>query len=188
MLQVGSEMLPYMAWSSGQREFMPLLLGLYWLMPSQTLQKRNNIQYVVIEEPEMGLHPMAIQSLLLTFLELIQRGYKVIISTHSPVVLELCWAIRLMQELKAKEDAMFDLFQIKQKQKGIKDIFSHILQEASFKTYYFDAGNEGFNVLDISELDPGTDDPNIADWGGLTSFGTRASEIIANIINQKNGF
>jgi hypothetical protein len=35
-------------------------------------------------------------------------------------------------------------------------------------------------------LDPGTDDDNIADWGGLTSFGTRASEIISNLV-AKNG-
>ncbi len=29
----GEASLPYSAWSAGQREFTPLLLGLYWLMP-----------------------------------------------------------------------------------------------------------------------------------------------------------
>lgn len=187
MLDVGNnEMLPYMEWSAGQREFMPLLLGLYWLMPSSKIQKRDNIKYVVIEEPEMGLHPMAIQALLLTFLELIKRGYKVILSTHSPVVLELCWTITMMQEEKAKPDHLFELFEISRKSAGIKKIFRKIVFESKFKTYYFDRENGGVKVRDISSLDPSEDNNIIADWGGITSFSTRASEIISNIMIEKD--
>jgi predicted ATPase len=182
MLNVGNEMLPYMVWSAGQREFMPLLLGLYWLMPSQKLQKRENIDYVVIEEPEMGLHPMAIQSLLLTFLELNHRGYKVIVSTHSPVILEFVWAIKIMQEMRVSENYLFDMFDIERKVKGIKDIFHDVLTNTKFKTYFFSRKQDGIHTRDISSLEPGTEDEDIAEWGGLTSFSSRVSEIVSNIM------
>jgi len=187
MLDVGNnEMLPYMEWSAGQREFMPLLLGLYWLMPSSKIQKRDNIKYVVIEEPEMGLHPMAIQALLLTFLELIQRGYKVIVSTHSPVVLELCWTIKMMKEENATPEYLFDLFEIPRKSAGIKKIFKKVVEKSNFKTYYFAREDKGIIVNDISSLDPGEENNIIADWGDITSFSTRASEIISNIMIEKD--
>jgi len=187
MLDVGNnEMLPYMEWSAGQREFMPLLLGLYWLMPSSKIQKRDSIKYVVIEEPEMGLHPMAIQALLLTFLELIQRGYKVIVSTHSPVVLELCWTIKIIQEQKAKSEHLFKLFEITRKSAGMKKIFKKIIEDSEFKTYYFARDEHKVTVEDISSLDPGEENDLIADWGGITSFSSRASEIISNIMIEED--
>jgi hypothetical protein len=36
--------LPYSAWSAGQREFTPLLLGLYWLMPPGATSRRVGIE------------------------------------------------------------------------------------------------------------------------------------------------
>ena len=41
VLDVAGTQLPFMTWSTGQREFAPLLLGLYWLMPSGKVQKRK---------------------------------------------------------------------------------------------------------------------------------------------------
>ena len=52
-----SESLPYMVWSAGQREFVPLLLSFYRLMPPTKVSQRADIEWVVIEELEMGLHP-----------------------------------------------------------------------------------------------------------------------------------
>ena len=49
--------LPFMAWSAGQREFVPLLLGFYWLMPPSKAKTRDTIEWVVLEELETGLHP-----------------------------------------------------------------------------------------------------------------------------------
>jgi len=48
-----SRQLPFLAWSAGQREFVPLLLGLHWLCPAGRVSRRNNLEWVVIEEPEM---------------------------------------------------------------------------------------------------------------------------------------
>ena len=84
--------LPYMVWSAGQREFVPLLLGFYWLMPPSKVSKRGDIKWVVLEELEMGLHPRAISVVLLMVFELLARGYRVCLSTHSSQVLDAMWA------------------------------------------------------------------------------------------------
>ena len=47
-----------------QREFVPLLLGLYWLLPASRVSRRKNIEWAVIEELEAGLHPAAISAVL----------------------------------------------------------------------------------------------------------------------------
>jgi hypothetical protein len=39
-----TEGLPYLAWSAGQREFLPLLLGLYWLCPAGKISRRDQIE------------------------------------------------------------------------------------------------------------------------------------------------
>lgn len=85
MLKPGGEngeSLPFLVWSAGQREFIPLLLGLYWLLPPRAQSKRDEIDWVVIEELEMGLHPRAIETVLLLVLELIHRGYREIGRAH----------------------------------------------------------------------------------------------------------
>lgn len=186
MLDTGKSMLPYMTWSAGQREFMPLLLGLYWLMPSSKIHKRDGIKYVVIEEPEMGLHPTAIEALMLTFLELIHRGYKVIVSTHSTTILQLCWVIQMMQELKADFNHLFDLFNLKRKSKALKEIFDKTINHATFNTFYFERKEDGVFVKDISTLDPAAEDTGISEWGGITTFGTKASEIISNLVAEED--
>jgi hypothetical protein len=180
MLKVNENFLSYMVWSAGQREFMPLLLGLYWLMPSSKISKRQGINWVVIEEPEMGLHPMAIQALLLAFLELMSRGYKVVISTHSPVILELCWAISHIKRMKANSDVLFDLFELR-RGPNLTTIFNKVVNDSSFKTFFFNRTNDGVMVKDISNLDPSNIEMGEADWGGLTSFSSRVSEIVSKL-------
>jgi predicted ATPase len=180
LLNVGNNSLPYMTWSAGQREFMPLLLGLYWLMPSSKISKREKIKWVIIEEPEMGLHPDAIQGLILTFLELISRGYKVIISTHSPLILEFCWTINRLKEEKGNPDLLFKLFDLK-KHPTIRDLFETIIKEKEFKTHFFERKKSGVEIKDISSLDPISEDQSVQEWGGLSSFSSRASELVSNL-------
>ncbi|MFH1532061.1 MAG: hypothetical protein ABIK09_15155 [Pseudomonadota bacterium] len=50
----GDTQLPFMTWTAGQREFTPLLLGLYHLLPPRKILKQPHIDWVVIEEPEMA--------------------------------------------------------------------------------------------------------------------------------------
>jgi len=170
--------LSFMAWSAGQREFMPLLLGLYWLMPASKASKKSDIDWVVIEEPEMGLHPQAILSVILMCLELLHRGYRLLISTHSPVLLEAVWAIRLLQNENCNTKYLYQLFDLKPSP-AITELFENILKNKKFSTYYFDREKDGVVVRDISSLDPFDPDSAIANWGGLTSFSSQASDTIA---------
>ncbi len=186
VLDVKGATLPYMVWSAGQREFMPLLLGLYWLMPSSRTTKRDNIDIVVIEEAEMGLHPKAISSLVFLFLELIFRGYKVILSTHSPVILDVIWAILEIKDNNADPRLLMELFDLP-KDTGIKELCEVIIKNKNFKSYYFDKGSDGKVIVkDISTLDPGAEDPNIAGWGGLTEFSGKAGTIVSKAVSGAN--
>ncbi len=183
-LNMNGDLLPFMTWSAGQREFMPLLLGLYWLMPASRVSKKTDIDWVVIEELEMGLHPQAILSVFLICLELLHRGYRLIISTHSPVLLEVAWAIRSLQEEKADIKYLNHLFQLKSSP-AIDEIFENILNNKEIKTYYFDRQLGDVSVRDISSLDPVAADDSVASWGGLTSFSSQASDVISQVMQEK---
>ena len=60
-MKIDDMSIPFMTWSAGQKEFMPLLIAFYCLSgPASQVFKKDNYKYVVIEEPEMGLHPQAV--------------------------------------------------------------------------------------------------------------------------------
>ncbi len=185
MLSSGKSRIPFMAWSAGQKEFMPLLLGFYWLCPPTKVSTRGAFEYVIVEEPEMGLHPKAIISVLLQILDLAHRGYKVLVSTHSPVFMEFVWAFHHLKNAKAGEKDFFNLFDLKQ-DNNLSKIFSSLIKSKKILSYYFNLQNKTATVKDISTLDAGSDDPAIADWGGLTEFAGRASASVAAI--RSNSF
>lgn len=173
------EGLPYTAWSAGQREFTPLLLGLYWLCPAGKISKRPFIDWVVIEEPEMGLHPQGIEAVLLLLLELTQRGYRVIVSTHSPTILELVWALQEFKKHHATEADVRNLLSIKNN--NYAKILAQSILEKNYKVYYFDRQRE---VQDISSLDPAAIGDDEAEWGGLLGFSSRVGNAIADVVNR----
>lgn len=174
-----SKTIPYLVWSAGQREFVPLLMGLYWLMPAARVKQRKDIKWVIIEEPEMGLHPSAISVVLLLVLELLWRGYRVCVSTHSLHVLDMIWALRVIQKHSANPEDVLELFGAP-KTKSMREVASHILKKR-LRVYYF--SREG-KTYDISSLDPSAEDDYEADWGGLNEFSRRASKVVIDVINK----
>ena len=185
LLEVGKSKLPFMTWSAGQKEFMPLLLSLYFLMPSRNVKLRDDIKMVIIEEPEMGLHPKAIQALMVVFLELIARGYQLIISTHSPVLLELLWAMNYIKNHHGKPSDLSELFSLN-KDNSFKATFETIINDKTFSTYFFEQRIDGVRIKDISSLDAGSDDKAISNWGGLTDFASKAGDIVSKLVaNEK---
>lgn len=183
MMKIKDAKIPFMAWSAGQKEFMPLLLSLYWLCPPAKIKRKDNIKYIVIEEPEMGLHPEAIKAVLLQCIELIARDYKIIISTHSPVLLEFAWVIKYLQKFKAPVEALFELFNI-HKNVFMRDMFTTLLKEKEISAYFFEMNNKEVNIKDISSLDATDDDNGIANWGGLSDFASKASELVAKYYKE----
>ena len=173
--------LPYLVWSAGQREFVPLLLGLYWLMPPSRVPTRDELEWVVIEEPESGLHPNGIGAVLALVLNLLSRGYRVCLSTHSPHVLDIAWALRFFQENDAQRKDVLKLLALKSTLKTRQMADSAL--ESDFRTYYF--ARDG-KVRDISHLDPGSDDMAEGGWGGLTEFSGKVGDIVAEVANRSD--
>ena len=173
------EGLPYTAWSAGQREFTPLLLGLYWLCPAGGTSRRDDIEWVVIEEPEMGLHPQGIEAVLLLVLELMKRGYKVVLSTHSPVVLDLVWALQEFKQLGGTESDVRRLLNLRAG--GYANELGKAVLKKDLRVYFFSRDNE---VKDISRLSPLSDETAEAEWGGLVGFASRTGQVIADVVNR----
>lgn len=182
-MQVEGMSVPFITWSAGQKEFMPLLMGFYWLCPPSKVSKKDEYKYVVIEEPEMGLHPQAIKSVILQVLDLLSRNYKVIISTHSPVLLEFAWAFNLLKKTKASDDALFELFDLKKTAPTIR-LFKDLLSSKTINTFYFSRENDKVLVKDITSLDAGSDDEAIAEWGGLSQFSGKVTDVVSNLYEE----
>ena len=171
----GNGGLPFMVWSTGQQEFIPLLLAFYRLMPPLDIRWGK---WVVIEEPEMGLHTRAISTVLLMTLGLLERGYKVCISTHSPYVLDIVWALKALKRHHASTDLIREMFDIP-KERQIDEIAKSALTKDT-KVYYFN--REDGQTRDISNLDPGSTDQVEAGWGGLSEFSGRVADVVAKAV------
>jgi len=170
--------LPYLVWSAGQREFTPLLLGLYWLLPPSKTSRRQGLTWAIIEEPEMGLHPDGISATIALVLELLARGYKVCLSTHSPHVLDVVWAMRFLRSHGGKPEDVQEILGLKGR--GAPEIAAAAL-EKSYRTYFFPRGRA---CVDISALDPGDEMPEVAGWGGLTGFSGHVSEVLSRVARR----
>ncbi len=185
LLAVGGMKIPFMAWSAGQKEFMPLLLGFYCLSGSPSMVvKRNRYTTVIIEEPEMGLHPKAILSVLLQICELIESGYKVIVSTHSSIFIEFAWAFNTLQNnCNRFHEALCAIFQVSP-DSSVGKMLTGIVDK-SVKTYFFSRNNESGKVFtrDISTLDVGSEDLDLSEWGGISEFSTRVNDVVSEFYN-----
>jgi AAA domain, putative AbiEii toxin, Type IV TA system len=170
--------LPYMVWSAGQRELVPLLLGMYRLMPPTKTARRANIKWVVLEELEMGLHPRAIDVLLLMVFDLVARGYRVCLSTHSPQVLEAVWALRRLKENGGSPRALLKVFDAAETPAMIK--LAQTVMAKKVAVYYFDSRSG--RTKDISALDVDSEEAGDGSWGGLDEFSGRANAAVASAV------
>jgi AAA domain, putative AbiEii toxin, Type IV TA system len=170
-----SSPLPFMVWSAGQREFVPLLLGLYYLLTPAGAPRRKGVNWVVIEELEMGLHPRAISVVMLMVFELVSRGYRVCISTHSPQVLDAVWALKNLREHRAAASALLKVFDVAETP-GMLHLAQGVMKKTA-KVYYFD--RKSGTTRDISDLDPDKEESGESGWGGLSEFSGRASAEVA---------
>ncbi len=172
----------YMAWSTGQREFLPLLLGYYQLLENARMYKT-----VIIEEPEMGLHPMGIFAVMALVLDILSRGYKVVISTHSSNVLDIVWAMKAIKRQRIDESQKIGLiaklFDLTADDEEICDMFGKALG-LTFKTHCFYYENGSVLAKDISSLDPWDEDEIVAGWGGLAAYSGRVSDVVAEAVGM----
>lgn len=180
----GSSQLPFMTWTAGQREFTPLLLGLYHLLPPRKILKQPEIGWVVIEEPEMGLHPKAVAVFMLLVLDLLWRGYRVVLSTHSPLILTVVWMLRRLSEEGADWQLVCDAFGVLDDPLPLKKVAEAALKK-HLRTHLlsFDKNGQVYSK-DISQLDPGADDDDVSGWGGLAGFSSRFGDVVRKAANS----
>jgi hypothetical protein len=182
-LKHGDTGIPFMTWTAGQREFAPLLLGLYSVLPERKTRKVDGLDWVVIEEPEMGLHPRAIATVMVLVIDLLWRGYRVVLSTHSPLVLDVVWALRQFNRPGAPVKELAKALALhspaatgKLKAAIAKDMRVH---------YLVHDADHRVTSRDISSLDPGSEAEGEGNWGGLTEFSTSLSDAVARIPEGK---
>ncbi len=178
VLNILGNKIPISGWSAGQREFMPLWMGVHSLFISRN-GVRPTEKIVIVEEPEMGLHPQAIVQVITELLKVIGEGYKVIVSTHSPMFLEFAWAMQFLKKNRAPTNAVRKLLKIENADERLNSTLDVMMNEKSINTFHFNRVDDKTIVKDISTLDAFSDDPGMADLGGLTSFASWASEIVA---------
>jgi hypothetical protein len=111
--------------------------------------------------------------------ELIKRGYRVCISTHSSQVLDIIWAIQTFKEYDAQINDVLQLFELRK-----NDLTSELAEkalEAEIYVYYFKRDGR---AEDISRLDPGSSHPEEYGWGGLTEFAAKVNDLVAEVVNR----
>ena len=117
--------------------------------------------------------------------EMVQSGYKVIISTHSRLFLEFAWAFNQLKESSktGKEKALLKLFEPqKSSEKGrilLKGVF-----EKTIATYFFSRKSEKVTSLNISSLDVCDADLDLSEWGGLSAFSGKVSDLVSRFYHE----
>lgn len=179
--------LPLMTWSAGQKEFMPLLMAFYCLSaPHQDVLNGKKYEYIILEEPEMGLHPLAIQTIILQMIEFMHSGYRVIVSTHSPVLLEFVWAYNYLKNIPEDKRiaALSEVFGL-ESHNSEDLIFLNDVFDKKIRTYFFSRDTTGkVTSKDITSLDVYSEDVAENEWGGLTQFSSRSNEVVAKYMAQ----
>ena len=114
-------------------------------------------------------------------IELVQSGYNVVISTHSTTFLEFVWAFNNLQSLADDEfkTAMCEMFDINARTTAAA-LFDKF-KEKTIKTFYSGKRDSDGRVVfaDVSTLDAFSDDVAVSEWGGLSSFAGKSSEIVS---------
>lgn len=172
--------LPILSWTAGQREFTPMLLALYWLLPLGRYPKRG-YEWVIIEEPEMGLHSQALEGFIQALFHLLHRGYRVIFTTHSLSLMEALWLIGELKQsvgLEVGTRALAQYLRIPPGPSRLLEVVGEALKK-SVRVYYFKRIWPSTVVYDISSLDPWAANVDIAEWGGLASMTDRAMRALA---------
>ncbi|MFN3763744.1 MAG: AAA family ATPase [Anaerolineae bacterium] len=178
--------LPVYSWTAGQRELTPFLMALYWLLPLGRYPKRG-YEWVVIEEPEMGLHPRAIVGVIQALLHLLHRGYRVVLTTHSITVVEWVWLVQRLKSVpwESGQEALSEYLGIPRVPARLTEIAAEGLKK-EIRTYYFRRRGTEVTAVDISSLDAWDENPDVAEWGGLATTTERAHRVLAQALSARS--
>jgi hypothetical protein len=125
---------------------------------------------------------MVVILLGLLVLDLLWR-YRVVLSTHSAIVVTAIWALQRLAAYEAPYQLVCDAFSVPpQHRKSLYDVATAALTK-SFATYVPQYQGDR-TALDISSLDPGDGDDAVSGWGGLVGVSSRFAEVVRIAANR----
>jgi hypothetical protein len=134
----------------------------------------------------MGLHPQAVTVVMLLVLDLLWRGYRVVLSTHSSIVVTAVWALQRLATHQASYQFVCDAFSVPTKYRPSLRPVAEAALGKSYATYVLSYGGDNHvTARDISSLDPGDDDDAVSGWGGLVGFSSRFAESVRDAANRE---
>ena len=112
---------------------------LFYIIGSVTYAKVNEI--ILIEEPELGVHPHQL-SLLMDFIKARSKDKQIIISTHSPEVLNCLKEDELDRIIVARHEGKAGTKMYKLSEKEEKSLKIYMKNQASISDYWLQTGFE----------------------------------------------
>ena len=93
--------------------------------------------------------------------------------------LEFAWGFNVLKANTHRYDALYEMFNIPETS-PVRDMLQGLF-EKNIKTYYFKRGNRNGKVVshDISTLDVADANSIISEWGGLSEFSSKVSEVVS---------
>lgn len=173
----GKTKLSIMEWTTGQREVVPLVVGLYDALPAGKIERRPPLEWVIVEEPELGLHPNGVLAVLVLLLEVARRGYRLVLSTHSPLILDVLWAMQHLKGERGGASRLLDILKVRETQ--FTSGFAKSVLEKEQRVVYLDFRNGRVVSTDITGLDPLSEDEAERGWGGLLGHSTAIANAVA---------
>jgi hypothetical protein len=144
------------------------------------MERREGLEWVIVEEPELGLHPDGVLAVMLLLFEVVRRGYRLVVSTHSSLVLDLLWAIRNLWEIPAREGQtkLLEILGLR-RTPFTAHLVGSVLQKYHSVVYLDFDGDDGVRSHSITALDPSAPDPKMSEWGGLLRYSTRLADVLS---------
>jgi hypothetical protein len=97
-------------------------------------------------------------------------------------MLAMLWMMRILKEHQARWQLVCQAFGVKN---GPMEQVAKSALDKSYKAFLFEFNENGkIESIDISALDPGSEDERIAGWGGLTTYSSRFAEVVRTAVNE----
>ena len=94
----------------------------------------------------------------------------------------MVWMLRRLREVGANPKFVCEAFGVPASGAMKRVAESALDPQKSLRTFFLKHGPDGVRSKDISSLDPGAEDDDVAGWGGLAGFGSYLGETVRRAV------